>query len=230
MLKYNQFKEAFETKNSKLIQEGLITSLSYSKFKEKLDNILLKYDINDYNLYQSEDGIFLVDFKPIKNKKLYDDIITLLNVSGYYISSYKKNKEDVVYLPLSIDNFMDSNNLNIVFNKRFDFTDDGIKLYLYHVTDEKYLHKIKQIGLTPKSNKIIDNHPDRIYLFDNINDLDLFIKNKMFYVSGYTPVKLKINVKSLPKLKLYKDPKYPNTDAYYTYDNIPPYSIDVVGN
>ncbi|MFW6225610.1 MAG: hypothetical protein ACOC3V_01460 [bacterium] len=228
MLKYNQFKEAFEDKNSKLLFEGLIYSFPYSKFKEKLSNILTKYKITGFDLIQSEDGIFLINFKPIKNKKLYDDINNLLNLSGYYISSYKKDGNDVKYSSLGIVDFIESKNLNIVFNKKFDFYDSGINIFLYHVTDEKYLNKIKQIGLTPKSNKTIDNHPDRIYLFDSIDDLDLFIKNKSYYIEGYVPIKLKINVKSLPKLKLYKDPKYPNTDAYYTYDNIPPHSIEII--
>ena len=228
MLNFNQFKEAFENKNEHLIQEGLIYSFSYSKFKEKLNDILTKYKIEEYDLIQSEDGIFLINFKPIKNINLYNDIISLLNISGYYISSYKKDNNETEYLNLNINIFMNSEKLNIVFNKNFDFEDTGIKLFLYHVTDEKHINKIKQIGLTPKSNKMIDNHPDRIYLFESVDDINSFISNKSYYVEDFNPVKLKINIKSLPKIKLYKDPKYTNIDAYYTYDNIPSYSIKII--
>lgn len=227
MLNFNQFKEAFENKNDKLVHEGLIYSFSYSKFKEKLNDILTKYKIEGYEIIQSEDGLFLINFKPIKDINLYNDIISLLNVSGYYISSYNSG-DGIVYSNLGIDDFMEYKKLNVTFNKNFDFEDTGIKLFLYHVTDEKHINKIKQIGLTPKSNKMIDNHPDRIYLFGSIDDINSFISNKSYYVEDFNPVKLKINIKSLPKIKLYKDPKYTNIDAYYTYDNIPSYSIKII--
>jgi hypothetical protein len=37
---------------------------------------------------------------------------------------------------------------------------------------------------------------------------------------------LKIDVKTLNNIKLHEDPKFvPYVKAYYTYENIPPYSI-----
>lgn len=123
---------------------------------------------------------------------------------------------------------MISKTIFFIFNKRFDFEDKGIKTKLYHLTNKKYLSKIKNKGLIPKSKKIIDNHPDRIYLFDSIDNLENFYENIKHFNNNYESIKLEINVKSLPKLKLYKDVKFPNYDAYYTYDNIPPYSIKII--
>jgi len=40
---------------------------------------------------------------------------------------------------------------------------------------------------------------------------------------------LKIDVKTLKNIKLYDDPKYqPTINAYYTYDNIPPFSMEII--
>jgi hypothetical protein len=227
MKNFNQFKELFEYKNSSLVCDGLIYSYSHSKFSEKLTNILNKYGIRDYEIIVSDEGVFLTNFKPIKDKYLFSEIIRLLNLSGYYISSYK-NDNKLITSSLGVDIFMNSTKLDIVFNKNFDFEDTGIKLILYHVTDFKFINKIKKQGLIVKSNKMLDNHPERIYLFDSINDMEGFIINKSFYEKDFNPVRLKIDVKTLPKLKLYKDPKYPSIDAYYTYDNIPSYSINII--
>lgn len=226
MLKFNQFKNAFEERNKSLISEGLINSISYSLFIDKLKDILNKNNMNYLDMVKFDDGIKLIDLKPFKNKIFYNDLISLLNLSGYYISNYKKDKNNIKYDNIGIKTYMNSNNLSILFNKKFDYLDFGIKIKLFHVTDEKFINKIKENGLIPKTNKMIDNHPHRIYLFDNIKDLDFFIEQKIKYDKTFEPKKLVINVKSLPKLKLYKDPKYPNVDVYYTYDNIPSYCIE----
>lgn len=228
MLRYNQFKLLFENKNNHLIKDGLIYSFSYSKFIEKLRNLLEKYDISYEKLNSFSDGVILNKLFVLKNKYFYNELISLLNISGYYISSYKSDNNKIEYGSLCIKTYMESKYLNITFNKNFDFQEKGIKLKLYHLTDKKFIDKIKKNGLTPKSTKMIDNHPDRIYLFEDIDDLNDFSKQKSFYSKEFEPITLKINTKVLPKLKLYLDPKYPNTDAYYTYDNIPPYAINII--
>jgi hypothetical protein len=228
MLNFNQFRRIYENKNKILIKEGLIFSFSYSKFKNKLLKIIknnkLSYEVIEIN----DDGLFLKKLKPNKSNKFFVELNSLLNVSGYYVSSYKKDDENVKHENVNIIDYMNSFEISYIFNKRFDFEETGIKTNLYHLTDKKHVKKILKNGLAPKSKKIIDNHPERIYLFDDSDDLEDFYENILGFIDNYKKVKLKINVKSLPKLKLYKDVKFPGYDAYYTYDNIPPYSIELI--
>lgn len=51
MLNFSQFKKIYENKNKNLIFEGLIYSFSYSKFIEKLKNILSKNKIHYSPIY-----------------------------------------------------------------------------------------------------------------------------------------------------------------------------------
>jgi hypothetical protein len=202
--------------------------MSFSKFIEKLNDLFLKYNIKPDLLYQKDDNVFL-STKLIKNKYLYDGLISLLNISGYYFSSYCLNGEKINNSGLDIKTFMENDYIDITFNKNFDFEDTGIKLNLYHITTKDKLNKIMDNGLVPKSKKIIDNHPDRIYLFEKIEDCLYFFEQKSNYLKNIKePLILKINVKSLPKLKLYKDPKFLDVDAFYTHDNIPPHSLKII--
>ena len=163
-----------------------------------------------------------------KNKKFFDDLYSFLNLSGYYISKYKTNNDDKFKnTNLDIKTYFDKNvsELSITFNKKFDFGDNGIKSKLYHITDQKYKDKISDFGLSIKSKKLIENHPDRIYLFDDINHIDTFIEQRKVYDENFVPLILQIDVKLCNKIKLYVDPKFPTADAFYTYDFIPPMAI-----
>ena len=91
---------------------------------------------------------------------------------------------------------------------------------LYHITLKNKLHKIKKIGLCPKTNNKISTHPDRIYLFDTINKCNNYInmiEEKEENKEKYYIITLKVE-----NLKIYNDP---NSDGYYTYDNIHPNKI-----
>ena len=52
---------------------------------------------------------------------------------------------------------MNNKNLTIYFNKKYDFQDSGIKVFMYHVTDSRLKNKILKDGLISKSKKKIEN-------------------------------------------------------------------------
>ena len=120
--------------------------------------------------------------------------------------------------------YMNNKNLIIYFNKKYDFEDNGIKIYMYHVTEWNHEGSILQKGIVPKSQKQIDNHPERIYLFDSLDDA------KSFSVNLIKPIIFKVDMRLVNKIKLYIDPKFPNIDSFYTYDNIPKISLTKVEN
>jgi hypothetical protein len=199
-------------------------SVEYNVFIDKLNNILKKYNINGFcDLYVGKDRVILQinENDLYKRKTFFKFLSNLLNQTGYYISNYKiDNKVYIGDVDISI--FLNNINFILYLNKRFDSESGHIPEFLYHVTENKYLEKILKQGLINKSKKYIENHPERIYLFDSLDDCWDYIDFKD--LSDFTI--LKIDVKTLKNIKLFDDPKYqPTINAYYTYDNMPPYSI-----
>jgi hypothetical protein len=225
--------------DDKLLNEGLIKSWEEDDFIKFLDKILnsLKYhiEIDDETII-----LRIFDFNKTLNHKglkrnLFEKIQQLIRQSGYYISGLFNNHfdfSDKYNISFNLVNFININDDKIYmeFNKKFN-SEIGIPEYLYHITYPIYIEKIKNNGLIPKSNKIIDNHPDRIYFTSNITDAIKFARSK--YVTTNSKdfidyIILRINTKKLNKIKLYNNPlKIPNTMMFYTNDNIPPYAISI---
>jgi len=225
MKTYNEYRNYDHIKGipNTLIVEGLIYSFTYDKLKQKIENLFKKYHI----LYDiSINNGVIVNFTNIKTKEFFDDLHSLLNISGYYISKYKGDDNKFIKGNLTIKDYFNNNKLSIIINKNFDFEDKGIKTVLYHVSDQKHKDKILKSGLTIKSKNTLENQPERIYFFDTLEYIDNFIEEKIDLDYTFKPLILKINVKKLNQLRLYTDPKYPGVDAFYTYDFIPSYAIE----
>ena len=120
--------------NEHLVNEGLINSISYTIFEERLRNLLNKYKL-EFEINRLPEYIKL-DLLVKKNKYFYNDLISLLNLCGYYISMYVGNdgKEEKI---LDIYAYMNNKTLTIYFNKKYDFEDSGIKIFMYHVTNSR---------------------------------------------------------------------------------------------
>jgi len=214
--------------NYNLLNEGLIMSVDYVIFISKMNDILKKYNINGYcDLYIGKDRVILkIDENHIYKRKIFfQNLSNLLNQTGYFVSNYKINDDKLEIGDIDISLFVNNSNLLLYLNKRFDSEYGHIPEFLFHVTENKYLDKITKQGIINKSKKYIENHPERIYLFSNLEDCYDYIDFKE--LSDF--IILKIDVKTLKNIKLYDDPKYqPTINAYYTYDNIPPFSIEII--
>ena len=213
--------------NYNLLNEGLIMSVEYDMVIDKMNDILKKNDVNgECNLHVGKDRVVIqIDEKNInKRKSFFANFINLLNQTGYYVSNFKINNK--IYIgDIDILKFIENSNIILYLNKKFDSVSGGVPEYLFHVTENKYIEKIKTKGLVNKSKKYIENHPERIYLFGSLDDCYDYINFKE--LSDFSI--LKIDVKTLKNIKLYDDPKYqPTIKAYYTYDNIKPYSIEFI--
>jgi len=208
--------------NNEIIKEGLIMSVSYTIFTEKMSDLLNKHNLK-FSITKNPDAVKL-ELQVKKDKKLYDEIYSLLNLTGYYISLWYDDNNDKHISGIDVSSYMNNKNLIIYFNKKYDFEDNGIKIYMYHVTEWNHKGSILQKGIVLKSKKQIDNHPERIYLFDSLDDA------KSFSVNFIKPIIFRIDMRLVNKIKLYTDPKFPNIDSFYTYDNIPKISLTEVEN
>lgn len=212
-----------------ILKEGLITThninLYYGVIKRKLDNFKISHDLKIINKLS-------FDLTLKTNKK---DIIEIINhlcfMLGYYPSAYYiqlnnnmennyKNIDDIIF-----NKFI--KNIKIIYEAAYD---DGLYKNdiicpekLYHLTPSKNWDSILKKGIYPKSKKRLSDHPERIYLFDNLDDYYILLKNLKISdsINGNNFKYDLIEIDSSnDKFILHIDPNYP--DGYFTYDTINP--------
>jgi len=199
------------SKFSDFINEGLIQSLSTDNAFDILKKNLSP-DIYILN-YGRWCGLKL-SVNP-KNKKMKKGVLThldkieqILKQIGWYIRD--KNYKEFNY------------KREIIIEPKFDIKilKKDIPLVLYHVTDEKYVEKIKKKGLLPRSHSKLTYHPERVYLCTS-GSMD-YLANEFYKNYGMEPVILSIDMEKL-NIDLYMDRNMQT--AFYTTDSIPPTSI-----
>lgn len=229
----NFFKSIITNFPEELIREGLIKSVEYDVIEKLLKKLLKRYN-KTAKIEIDHNGVFLIFGKHFFNTQMFDDFLNLLNITGYYIPYHFIDGIKSEKRLTKTDIFSDYNYLQLTMVKRYDIESDGIPEYLYHITDVEYLKRIKKNGLIPKAKNKIEFHLDRIYVVDTYDGaLDVQnIFNREYEKNNW--VILKINTKLLNKIKLYHDPTFfekkadDNYKVYYTYDNIPNFSIELL--
>lgn len=105
--------------------------------------------------------------------------------------------------------------------------------FTYHFTPDFNWKKIRTLGLTPKTQSKLSNHPGRIYLVNKLDEnnfeelaIELWDKSKNKNIIGNMEL-LEIDMSKLRNHKFYEDPNFHfyGGEAIYTYENIPPYTI-----
>ena len=217
-------KDKIENFKNSLIKEGLILSWDYKQIIRSLKKI------TNFNHKLTKFGLLLFFKREKIDKTFIENFYSLLNVSGYYISTYKideivsgKGKPD-----MKTWFYKHYETMEIEVNKMFD-AESGIPLKLFHVTHSKNMKKIEDKGLIPLSHKKIDYHPERIYLFGSLKSAKSFksdIINRYFLENENLTI-IEIDSKLLNKIRLHNDPKFGGKikDAFYTYSNIPFFAI-----
>ena len=200
---------------SDLIKEGLIKSVDSDTFCKRLDYLFSDYNVE---ISQTHLGVQIEIEKPDFNKKIYDDLLSLLNVCGYMISyHYYDYGNEIKGAPELSDIFNKEYayiRLNMI--KKFDIENyEGVPEYLYHVTEIKYLSKILEKGLIPRSKSKIEKHPERVYVTNSMKGANNFKKILEEIYAGINLAILKIDTKLLNNIKLYYDPIYFEAEEDY---------------
>lgn len=200
---YNEIQK--RTKFGKLtLTEGLIFTHPIVKSIN-----ILKKRFPELSIKNDTDGEIYIENQPPQRLEKYLPLITNL---GYFISLITINGNDWI-------KEFDNETCPIAFylEPKYDLK-VLVPETLYHSSPIKFKDKISKIGFIPKTGNKISNHPERIYLTDDLNTAIAFgenIKNKT--KSGYCIYK--IDGECIDNL--YSDINL-RSGGFYTLQNISP--------
>lgn len=212
------------------LKEGLITTHDITKYSHLITDYLyqigIKHSINIISKFQFQ---LTID---TNNIDLVEVINHLSYTIGYFPSYYwitlnngmKNGFSEISILPVN------TKNVQIQYEGKYE---DGLYTNnvicpdkLYHLSPQENKESILKKGVYPKSKKRKSNHPERIYLFDNINDYKVLLKTLKFTdKENKKYILLEIDC-TVDKLFLHTDPNY--LLGYFTYDNINPKNIIIL--
>ena len=188
----------------------------------------------------NDDQAILINF-PLVTKNLLDKVNVFMDKFGYYPSTVNPGQFNGGKYSNMKNRIINEEYMDIIYEAKYDTERTITGPYLYHITPDISLTKIKNIGITPKTQGKLANHPGRIYVLTNLDDLkdyDIDSWPDISYAlwnNSKTKDKveemnlLRIDVSKLPKdIKFYKDPNFFIGDAVWTYRNIPPNAIEVI--
>lgn len=237
------------------LNEGLIQSYNMEKveanLKSKFTNVIevINHAVNIYRIPSRQPlgrntGSFEIKISSFKD---IDEIIeTIDKTYGWFVSVIVLNN-DIAFADWNLDGIYRKVNepyMNMVMNRyiRNILNDkiDSISIFveakytvedfriteLYHLTDKKYLPKIKKNWLVPKTH---GNHPERIYFGKNLYDIYEMIGGK--FEQGSILLRLNFDdygEEITDKYIFYKDPRKPS--AVFTLDCINPKYIQIFVN
>jgi hypothetical protein len=223
----------------KYLKEGLISTYNIEKYqnnlKIELDSIGIKYDINILSKFNYDLTIY--NLKELSNDILKYCININQNILGYFPSyiwitnNFGENgfKFDEKYLDIKY------NKIVIRFEAKYEDGLYGNNLlvpdFAYHLSTQNKKEKILNNGLYPKSYNKKTKHPDIIYFFYNLDDLDellnsIKINDKINRLSNkYILFKVEFTEDMKNKIIIHSDPNYKK--GFFIYDNISSKNISI---
>jgi hypothetical protein len=214
------------------IYEGLIWSqpvgFTIGKLKEQFPNCKYVYNHEPMNDTYKFNIIIPYKITTIQFKQL----LILVNNLGWYFSRHYIDPtidiqyDEAKYNEEYVINRIQQNNIQCIeltTEPKYDIQIIKIPDILYHATLTSKISKIKKIGLVPKSTNTFLSFPERIYLSNNLDNLEhKLIPHMAEFLDekNWSILTVSTGGIHIPKLKLFKDPSYPY--GYYTLTNIRP--------
>lgn len=218
-----------------ICEEQLITEFLYTVDSHKVVPIIEKEFGNEIKLSifnsKGSDIIFAKTFVPLKD--VADRLIEKMNIYGYFIAGVSNGFKLEKYNDLP-EGWINRSDLTMKFDPKYN-TEYTPKGKIYHLTPDVNYRKIKLLGLTPKTQGKISDHPGRIYLYeelyegnDNVNLVtELWDKYKYKKIVEFMYL-LEIDLSKLKDHKFFVDPNFSMGNAFWTFQNIPPYAITYI--
>ncbi len=213
--------------NNTKLYEGLIITHSIENSISILQN-------NDYKIFKVDKDKNTIELKIIKLDNI-DKLFPLINNLGWFVSQFQikyLGNKDIQKRKFNEELFnkvllSDYEYLILILEAKYDIEINKDKLnFIYHITSEINLKKIKEKGLYPKSKSKRDKHLNRIYFITDLKNTEKLIKNLGSY-SAEPLIILKMRVSDLlSNIRFFKDPNF--IDGIYTLDNIQPEYIEIL--
>jgi len=202
------------------LTEGLIKTTNIGKTLNILEK---KYSLK-FIFSKSKNSFYIKTFSTDIDT-LNNGIIKDANNLGWF-PSYIETEE---YTGKWDEKYFKEGEIKLRFEAKFDEEIvENIPDTLYHITPTQNADKILKIGLVPKSRSKASYHPDRVYLSNDLDDIENL--GEMFYqktgINDWTILKIKTDMVPGNYLKLYTDPNY--KQGYYTLNNIPSQAIEKI--
>lgn len=211
------------------LYEGLIKSYG-------IDDVILHSEIwtikhNFVKNIKKQNDLIVVELNEISEDD-FKYLITHYNFFGWFIGIISINNHTQKFNEKNLKLYSDESlnkNIKLYLQAKYDQQFDESTIdFLYHITSESKLEKIKKLGLVPKTSNPTSNYPDRIYFALTYSDaLTLAFEFKKMYFKETSLFILKI--KPDKNIKFFKDPHFLKSGVY-TYQNIKPQSIIEIKN
>ena len=218
----------------KIQEHQLINEFLYTVDPKKTTQQVIKQAGYGVRINYTDNKIYLT-FDTLK-KDYLDKVNKVMDNFGWY-PAYIDNKDGGKYSD-KVSNFINKYEITIIYEAKYDQEIIPTLSYAYHLTPDLKWPKIKALGLTPKTQGKLGDHPGRIYLLANIDNLEDYggdINDVAFtLLNSYInkdKVKemylLKIDLSQLKNHKFFNDPNFFIGEAIWTYQNIPPSAISI---
>jgi len=220
------------------LYEGLIKTVELEKVLDIVERKFPTFDI-----FPDREGILRIEFAPKylrkKDSNYIGDIpdprivevLALLNNLGYFPSTVQSHSGqsrldgEIKYTPEAFRSLITVEQpgyLSFVFEPKYDPVVD-VPQYIYHITDERYVDKIKKTGLKPRALNKRSTHEARIYFSVTKEASDFLWDRLKVHIPKGRGVLLTIDTAELDTT-FYNDPNF-DQDGVYTYSNISPKHI-----
>lgn len=219
----------------KIQEHQLINEFLYTVNPEKTTQQVIKQAGYGVRINYKTSKIYLT-FDTLK-KDYLDKVNKVMDSFGWY-PAYIDAKDGGKYTD-KIASFINKYEITIIYEAKYDQEATITSKYAYHLTPDLKWPKIKALGLTPKTQGKLGDHPGRIYLLttdiDELEDFGGDISDVAFtLLNSYTNKDkvqemylLKIDLGQLKNHKFFDDPNFFMGEAVWTYQNIPPSAISI---
>ena len=168
------------------------------------------------------------------DKNYLNKVNKVMDSFGWFPSYIGGYTTDSGKYSTSVDKYIGKHEVEVKYEAKYDQEIVPISKYAYHITPDIKWSRIKVIGLTPKTQGKLGDHPGRIYLTSNIEKDTLEELAYALWEASTNKDKinemylLQIDLSQLKNHKFFEDPNFFMGEAMWTYQNIPPSVINVI--
>ena len=222
--------------NKKIQEHQLITEFLYTVSPSKTLPQVIKqagYGVRFPGNWELNPTTITLIFDNL-DKEYLDKVNKVMDSFGWFPSYVGGYTKDSGKYSTSINKYIGRPEVEIKYEAKYDQEVTLKSKYAYHITPDIKWSKIKVIGLTPKTQGKLADHPGRIYLVANADRDQL---EELAYSLGETSLNkdkihemylLQVDLSQLKDYKFFQDPNFFLGDAVWTYQNIPPSAIKVI--